>query len=77
MQVIHVTVLEPDAPATSARRFVFENEDEAWSSYVRAIQAGFSATAERVERTRELASVAVAPRNTHGEHAVTLFKAKP
>ena len=52
MEVIHLTVREPDAPATSERRFVFENEADAWTSYDRAIQAGFTATAEHVLRLR-------------------------
>lgn len=52
MTVVHLTVLEPDAPATQTRRFVFEDEAAAWASYVRAIQAGFTATAERVLRLR-------------------------
>ena len=45
-----LSVIEPGAARTTERRFQFNDETTAWDAYVRAVQAGFEAVVERVER---------------------------
>jgi hypothetical protein len=48
----HITVKEPDAPKSAARRFVFETRDEAWACYEEAVRFGFDVQADPVVRNK-------------------------
>jgi hypothetical protein len=54
MLVYHVTVTDENERPALVRRFVFDNEPDAWTCYQSAIRNGFKATGETVERLREI-----------------------